>query len=59
MSGVIGLGPLEENETTLGAMTSFQVSLNRIVAKGFLNKGLVYLINKIAKSNLVTNIKEG
>ena len=41
MSGVIGLGPLEENETTLGAMTSFQVSLSGIVAIGSLKKGFL------------------
>lgn len=41
MSGVIGLGPLEENETTVGAMTSFQASPTRIVAIGYLNKSRV------------------
>ena len=34
MSGVIGLGPLEENETTTGATTSLGVSPSRMVAKG-------------------------
>lgn len=37
MSGVIGLGPLEEKETTVGAMTSV-VSVERIVAVGYLEK---------------------
>jgi hypothetical protein len=30
MSGVMGLGPLEENDTTYGAMTSFHVSPTRM-----------------------------
>ena len=38
MSGLMGLGPLEENETTRGAITSFGVSLTRIVAIGRLKK---------------------
>lgn len=38
MSGVIGLGPLEEKETTVGAMTSVVVSVERIVAVGYLEK---------------------
>lgn len=42
MSGLIGLGPLEEKETTIGAMISFGDSETRIVAIGLL-KGLVYL----------------
>ncbi|KAK1589220.1 hypothetical protein Q3G72_031671 [Acer saccharum] len=37
----MGLGPLEENDTTLGAMTSFQVSPARIVAIGFLKKSKI------------------
>lgn len=38
MSGVIGLGTLEEKETTVGAMTSVVVSVERIVAVGYLEK---------------------
>lgn len=38
MSTVMGLGPLEEKDTTLGAMASFQVSPNIIVAIGYLEK---------------------
>lgn len=38
MSGVIGLGPLEEKGTTVGAMTSVVVSVERIVAVGYLEK---------------------
>jgi hypothetical protein len=38
ISGVKGLGPLEENDITYGAMTSFHASLTRIVAIGFLTK---------------------
>lgn len=38
MSGAIGLGPLEEKETTVGAMTSVVVSVERIVAVGYLEK---------------------
>lgn len=38
LSGVIGLGPLEEKETTVGAMTSVVVSVERIVAVGYLEK---------------------
>lgn len=34
MSAVIGLGPLEEKETTRGAATSFQVSPARMVPIG-------------------------
>lgn len=36
MSGVMALGPLEENEATLGAKASFQVSPTRMVATGCL-----------------------
>ena len=38
ISGLIGLGPLEEKETTVGAMTSVVVSVERIVAVGYLGK---------------------
>lgn len=38
MSGVIGFGPLEENDTTEGAMASTQASPTSIVAIGFLKK---------------------
>ena len=38
MSGAIGLGPLDENDATLGAMTSFHVSPTRIVAIGNLSR---------------------
>lgn len=41
MSGEMGLGPLEENETTIGAMTSFHASLKKIVAVGFLKRKYV------------------
>ena len=47
MSGVMGLGPLEENDATLGAMISFQVSPARIVAIGFLKK--VTLLESLRK----------
>lgn len=43
----MGLGPLEENDTTLGAMISFQVSPARIVAIGFLKK--VTLLESLRK----------
>lgn len=36
MSGVTGLGPLEENETTTGAAASFHASLKKMVAVGLL-----------------------
>lgn len=36
MSGVRGFGPLEEKETTVGAVTSLNSSLTKIVAVGFL-----------------------
>lgn len=36
MSGEMGLGPLEENETTSGAMASFHASVKKMVAMGFL-----------------------
>lgn len=36
MSGEMGLGPLEENETTVGAMASFHASVKKMVAMGFL-----------------------
>lgn len=38
MSGEMGFGPLEENETTVGAMTSFHASLKKMVAVGLLKK---------------------
>lgn len=38
MSPVMGLGPLEENDTTEGAMGSYQVSPYRMVAIGFLQR---------------------
>lgn len=40
MSGVMGLGPLDENEATVGAIVSFHVSPTRIVAYGLLKIGL-------------------
>lgn len=36
MSGAMILGPLDEKETVVGAMTSFLALLGRIVAIGFL-----------------------
>lgn len=49
MSGVMGFGPREENETTLGAMTSFQVSPTRIVAIGFLKNVSIPITYKVHK----------
>lgn len=57
MSGLIGLGPLEEKETTIGAMTSSGVSDTRIVAIGALNIemfGLFYL--KFNRTSFVMNL---
>lgn len=63
-SGFIGLGPLEENDTTLGAMASFHVSPTRILALGsvsrlriiqlgncrnFLNKQLMISVSDLIK----------
>lgn len=38
MSGLMGLGPLEENEATVGAMASFHASLTNMVATGLLRE---------------------
>jgi hypothetical protein len=36
----MGLGPLDEIETTVGAMTSFTGSVIKMVAVGVLGKGI-------------------
>lgn len=38
MSGETGLGPREENETTVGAMVSLDASLTKMVAVGYLQE---------------------
>lgn len=51
MSGLIALGPLEENETTLGAIASFQVSPTRMVATGYLKMDNLGVMNRSENSS--------
>lgn len=44
ISGLMGFGPLPEKETTVGAITSLSVSVERIVAVGVLQRNVLFII---------------
>ena len=48
ISGEMGLGPLDEKEATMGAITSFLVSPTKIVAIGFLKKVIISMMDTVA-----------
>lgn len=50
---ISGLGPLEENDTTIVAMISLSVSATRIVAIGFLKQVCLHFITTIRKNSWI------